>query len=136
MHAVHIAYSVIITSIYRTLTLILSLTLTPTLSLSLTLTQEIVNKTLISAEPAMVSGCNHSRMPRGGAFELFGFDILIDNKLKPWLIEVNIMPSLSSSSPLDKQIKHALMSDVFHTIGDLNHYPCFDASRNLELTLT
>jgi len=79
--------------------------------------KDIVTKTLIASEPTMVSCCNHSRMPRGGAFEVYGFDILIDSKLKPWLIEVNIMPSLSSSSPLDKQIKHSLMADVFHLVG-------------------
>lgn len=27
------------------------------------------------------------------SFEIFGFDIMIDNKLKPYLIEVNHTPS-------------------------------------------
>ena len=50
-------------------------------------------------------------------FELYGFDILIDRNLKPWLLEINVSPSLSSSSPLDKMIKNALMTDVFNTVG-------------------
>lgn len=37
--------------------------------------------------------------------------------MRPWLLEVNISPSLSSSSPLDKVIKTALLTDIFNTIG-------------------
>jgi len=42
---------------------------------------------------------------------------MLDADLKPWLIEVNVLPSFSSSSPLDKRIKTSLMCDVFNTIG-------------------
>lgn len=27
-------------------------------------------------------------------FEIFGFDFMLDNKLKPWLIEINTNPCL------------------------------------------
>lgn len=43
--------------------------------------------------------------------------MLIDAKLRPWLLEVNVSPSLSSSSPLDKQIKTMLLSDTLYLIG-------------------
>lgn len=33
------------------------------------------------------------------------------------LLEVNVLPSLSSSSELDKRIKTAVMSDTFNLIG-------------------
>jgi len=48
---------------------------------------------------------------------MYGFDILFDKKLRPWVLEVNILPSYSSSSPLDKKVKSILMSDMFHLIG-------------------
>ena len=74
-------------------------------------------KTLISAEPYMCDMFAKSQEHRTNCFELYGFDILIDNNLKPWLLEVNVRPSLSSSSPLDRRIKHTLICDVFNLIG-------------------
>lgn len=38
-------------------------------------------------------------------FELLGFDIMIDEELNPWLIEVNSSPALATESPLDCEIK-------------------------------
>jgi hypothetical protein len=42
---------------------------------------------------------------------------MIDDKLKPWLIEVNLHPSLSCDTPLDKSIKLNLLKNTFHMIG-------------------
>mmetsp|Transcript_17365 Transcript_17365/g.16574 ORF Transcript_17365/g.16574 Transcript_17365/m.16574 type:complete len:95 (-) Transcript_17365:276-560(-) len=50
-------------------------------------------------------------------FEIYGFDILLDHRLRPWLLEVNISPSLSSSSPLDKKIKTTLICDTMNLVG-------------------
>ena len=50
-------------------------------------------------------------------FELYGYDILIDESFRAWLIEVNINPSLHCTSPLDLSIKTDLVSDIFNIIG-------------------
>jgi len=38
-------------------------------------------------------------------FEILGFDIMIDSSYKPWLLEVNLCPSLATDSPLDLKVK-------------------------------
>ena len=50
-------------------------------------------------------------------FELYGFDIFVDQKFKVWLLEVNVNPSLHCNSPLDLSIKTELMVDLFNLIG-------------------
>lgn len=49
-------------------------------------------------------------------FELFGYDILIDNQLRPWLIEVNSSPSLARENHLDHRVKNALIHDIIELL--------------------
>jgi len=79
--------------------------------------KDVAIKALISIEPHVCTKLAKSHTTSHQCFDLFGFDILIDSNLKPWLLEVNMCPSLSSSAKLDKKIKTALLCDVFHTIG-------------------
>lgn len=55
-------------------------------------------------------------------FEILGFDILIDSSLRPWLIEVNNMPSLGTDAPFDKKLKHSVVKGA---IEILNLTPSF-----------
>lgn len=45
-------------------------------------------------------------------FEILGFDIFLDEKLKPWILEVNHAPSFTTDSPLDFKIKKNLIYDT------------------------
>lgn len=80
---------------------------------------DLIVKVCISTESYMSNGNGIIRLAehRNNCFELFGFDILIDSNLKPWLMEVNVSPSLSSSSPLDAKIKTSLISDMLNLVG-------------------
>lgn len=46
------------------------------------------------------------------SFEVFGYDVLIDSDLRPWLIEVNASPSLARENSLDVRIKNAMIRDT------------------------
>ena len=44
--------------------------------------------------------------------DLLGFDIMLDDKLKPWMIEVNHMPSFRADTDIDYEIKHDLIKNT------------------------
>ncbi|XP_060518781.1 probable tubulin polyglutamylase TTLL2 [Cylas formicarius] len=50
-------------------------------------------------------------------FEFFGFDILIDNALRPWLLEVNLSPALSNDCDADRLVKKSMLHDMFDLLG-------------------
>ena len=80
--------------------------------------ESLIVKTLISVETRIRNTSERVAVPtNNNCFELYGFDVMIDNDLKPWLIEVNIMPSLGVASALDKRIKVDVLSESFHILG-------------------
>ncbi|KAF5223993.1 hypothetical protein ECC02_002888 [Trypanosoma cruzi] len=79
----------------------------------------LICKTILVAQPQIANVYN-SCFPRQNdgynCFELLGFDILIDHKMKPWLMEVNHTPSFCTDTPLDYEIKHSLVKEVWSII--------------------
>ena len=47
---------------------------------------------------------------------MYGYDILIEENLKPWLIEVNASPSLSTTTESDRILKMNLIKNVFNIV--------------------
>lgn len=79
--------------------------------------KDIVVKTMIAGESCINTLTTANVSSRYCCYELFGVDILLDENLKPWLLEVNISPSLHSSSRLDIAVKGPLIRNVFNIAG-------------------
>ncbi|KAL8565160.1 hypothetical protein ACOMHN_003947 [Nucella lapillus] len=85
--------------------------------------EDVVIKTLLSVELSIATACKMFMPYRGNCFELYGFDILVDDQLKPWVLEVNLSPSLACDSPLDLKIKGNMLCDLFSLTGIVCHDP-------------
>ncbi|KAL4462148.1 hypothetical protein ABPG72_010464 [Tetrahymena utriculariae] len=72
--------------------------------------QQIIIKALQAVQKVMI---NDKR-----CFELYGFDILFDAYLKPWLLEVNASPSMTANTAIDNELKISVLDDAF-TIIDI-----------------
>jgi hypothetical protein len=79
--------------------------------------KDIMVKTLITIAEETNRAVKKLTKNKNTLFELYGFDILLDSNLNPWLLEVNLNPSLSCESDLDLKVKSSVMCDIFTTIG-------------------
>lgn len=78
---------------------------------------DVIIKAVITGEYPITKKLKRSNINQKNCFELHGFDILLDSDLKPWLIEVNLSPSLGIDSPLDYHIKSTMLCDTFNLVG-------------------
>ena len=56
-------------------------------------------------------------------FELYGFDVIIDSNLKPWLIEVNASPALTSTTSSDRIMKQNVIMDTLEIVVPVGTVP-------------
>ena len=77
---------------------------------------DIIIKTFISCENSLLKAVEKNCKYRNTCFELFGFDILFDKSLNPWLIEVNLSPNLHYDAPIDLKIKGEMIAEIFDLI--------------------
>jgi len=84
--------------------------------------EAVIIKSIIAAELPIATACRMFVPYRDNCIELYGFDILIDENLKPWLLEGNLSPSLACDAPLDLKIKSSVVADFFSLAG----FQCVD----------
>ncbi|KAL0821054.1 hypothetical protein ABMA28_005687 [Loxostege sticticalis] len=92
---------------------------------------QVIVKTIISAWPILkhsYHACFPSHDMVHACFEILGFDILLDHKLHPFILEVNHSPSFHTDTQLDREVKESLLTDTFTM---LNIWQC-DKKRVLE----
>ncbi|KAK8881615.1 positive regulation of cilium movement [Tritrichomonas musculus] len=84
--------------------------------------ESIIRKTIGLIQPLLSNSYHtaiNSKDEKSRCFEILGFDILLDSNLKPWLLEVNCMPSLACDSPFDTQLKFGVIKGTLKIL-DLN----------------
>merc|ERR1712166_442048 len=58
-------------------------------------------------------------VPKGtdACFELYGVDVIIDDQLKPWVLEVNSGPAMGLDEPVDRLVKLPLLQDAIRLVS-------------------
>ncbi|KAL5282557.1 TTLL5 family protein [Megaselia abdita] len=79
--------------------------------------EDLIIKSMFACAQSINAACRMFVPNGNNCFELYGFDILIDDSLKPWLLEINLSPSMGIDSPLDTKVKASLITDLLTLIG-------------------
>ena len=77
--------------------------------------KRLIIKTICAGQPRIVQHYKSSQpddYAQSICFEILGFDVLVDERLKPWLLEINYTPSFTTDTPLDKVIKGGLVKEA------------------------
>jgi len=85
--------------------------------------RDLVTLTAIAAVEPMRERTRKLGVDSRGCYELLGVDCLIDEDLKPWLLECNLSPSLgvcaapASGGTVEAQIKSDMVTDMASLVG-------------------
>ncbi|KDO19674.1 hypothetical protein SPRG_14754 [Saprolegnia parasitica CBS 223.65] len=100
---------------------------------------DIILKTLLAIQPRLQASYRNffgadaakGRTEWGpAAFEILGFDIMLDDKGKSWLFEVNHAPSFAGEAKLDREIKTPLIEQALDLINVTNKRKRIFLARN------
>eukprot|EP00656_Telonema_subtile_P012284 TRINITY_DN16180_c0_g1_i11.p1 TRINITY_DN16180_c0_g1~~TRINITY_DN16180_c0_g1_i11.p1 ORF type:complete len:531 (+),score=143.88 TRINITY_DN16180_c0_g1_i11:149-1741(+) len=82
--------------------------------------QQLCIKTCLAVQPSLAhiyNTCFRGANYGSSCFEILGFDVMMDHKYKPWLIEVNHTPSFSTDTPFDMALKKSVIQSTFNMVA-------------------
>lgn len=82
--------------------------------------EDLIVKTLLAVQPSLshvYRSCQPDDVDNAMCFEILGFDVMLDYKAKPWLIEVNHAPSFRTETDLDRMVKFQVLYDALELVN-------------------
>jgi len=71
-----------------------------------------MEKIVINSLKAMCDVCEG----RDKSFELYGYDFMIDNSYRPWILEVNSSPDMSKTAPVQRKMVIEAVDDMMDVV--------------------
>ncbi|KAI9209477.1 tubulin-tyrosine ligase family-domain-containing protein [Polychytrium aggregatum] len=90
-------------------------------------------KMAISAEPPMAVAANMFVPHSGCCFELFVLDLVIDENLSPWLVEVHSAAGLECECDADFRLKAPILADLLTMVGLVPYVKAGKGKRELNV---
>ena len=78
--------------------------------------KDVCVKTILCGRDKIAAETARNVRTDNGCFKLFGFDIFLDSELKPWLLEVNNIPSLHINT-IDAFVNRPMVAEMFNIVG-------------------
>lgn len=89
--------------------------------------ERVTCMTIIAGMCEVRSFHNRHVIHRHTSYELYGIDVILDEGLRPHIMEVNISPSLNSTdSPLDFRLKYPMVIDILNIARIIDCNPKLD----------
>ncbi|CAJ1401738.1 unnamed protein product [Effrenium voratum] len=83
---------------------------------------EVVQPAMKFAVLKSLEAAQDNVVHRASSFELFGYDFMVDEDLKVWLIEINSSPDLSYSTSTTKQLVKQMIEDMMAVVVDVEKF--------------
>ncbi|KAJ3366120.1 Tubulin polyglutamylase ttll13P [Allomyces arbusculus] len=87
--------------------------------------KDIIAKSILTVQPELAR-VFRTCTPNGDGslcFELLGFDVILDHKLRPFVLEINHSPSLSCETAVDHTLKQGLLENIFGLLNPTSLNP-------------